>query len=85
MTNKIQCMVGDQMRLVEYDLFFDIHEHLADYYRALGLTGGAISSTLSILRLRRRFKRSARAFATSRRTVPEKQTGARPAPRLQCP
>jgi hypothetical protein len=39
MTNKIKCMVGDHERIVDMDVFLDIHEHLADYYRALGLEG----------------------------------------------
>ena len=39
MPDKIKTRVGDQMRLVDYDLFVDIHQHLADYYRALGLEG----------------------------------------------
>lgn len=35
----ILCPVGDQMRLVDHDLFIEIHEQLAAHYRQLGLTG----------------------------------------------
>ena len=42
MTNKIKCMVGDQMREVDYDLFLEVHTRLADYYRAKGMTGDAL-------------------------------------------
>lgn len=34
----ILCPVGDQMRLVDHDLFIEIHEQLAAHYRQLGLT-----------------------------------------------
>jgi hypothetical protein len=32
-------MVGDHERIIDLDTFIDAHEHLADYYRELGLEG----------------------------------------------
>jgi hypothetical protein len=37
--SKIQCMVGNEMRVIDRDLFMTVHEELADEFRALGLTG----------------------------------------------
>jgi hypothetical protein len=37
--NKIGCMVGDEQLLVDYDLFLDVHERLADHFRRAGLRG----------------------------------------------
>lgn len=39
MNNSIRCMVGDEQRVIDFDLFVEVHTHLADFYRALGLTG----------------------------------------------
>jgi hypothetical protein len=36
---KILTKVGDHLRLVDHDLFCDVHQALADQYRAMGLTG----------------------------------------------
>jgi hypothetical protein len=35
----IQCMVGDELRVIDMDLFMTAHEDLADEFRAMGLTG----------------------------------------------
>jgi hypothetical protein len=37
--DKIQCMVGDEMCVIDMDVFQTAHEELADKYRALGLSG----------------------------------------------
>ena len=42
MPDKIRCMVGDQERIIDMDVFIDAHEYLADHYRAKGLTGDAL-------------------------------------------
>lgn len=39
MPDEIICMVGDQERIIDFDVFMDAHEHLADYYKALGFEG----------------------------------------------
>jgi hypothetical protein len=38
-TDKIKCLVGEQMRSIDMNVFLDVHARLADYYRALGLEG----------------------------------------------
>ena len=42
MNDKIKCMVGDHERLIDLGLFLDVHQQLADYYRAKGMTGHAL-------------------------------------------
>jgi hypothetical protein len=43
----VQCMVGDEMRVVDRDLFIDVHDQLADYYRAKGMTGDALDYAIA--------------------------------------
>ena len=47
MPDKIQCMVGDQERIVDMDVFIDAHQWLADHFRAKGLSGDALDVAIN--------------------------------------
>lgn len=38
----MEAMVGDELRVVDMDIFITVHEELADHYRAEGLRGNAL-------------------------------------------
>ena len=42
MSDYIRVQVDGQWRLVDHDLFLDIHQQLADHFRAQGLSGDAL-------------------------------------------
>ena len=46
MNAKIQCMVGDEMGVIDMDVFQTAHEELAAKYRAEGLTGDALDRAI---------------------------------------
>ena len=39
MSDKIRCMVGDEERVIDMDLFLTAADDLADQFRAMGLEG----------------------------------------------
>ena len=47
MPDEIKCMVGDEERIIDMDVFIDVHQQLADYYRAKGLTGDALDVAIT--------------------------------------
>jgi hypothetical protein len=42
MTAKIKCMVADEERIIDMDVFIDAHQELADYYYDKGLRDHAL-------------------------------------------
>jgi hypothetical protein len=44
--NRIWCTVGDRLRLIDSDLFSEVHQELADQFRAEGLTGAALDHAI---------------------------------------
>ena len=48
MTNPryVRSMVGDELCVVDMDIFITVHEELAEYYRAEGLRGDALDHAI---------------------------------------
>jgi hypothetical protein len=46
MTPTILTTVGDKKREVDMDLFVEVHAHLAEFYRALGLEGDRLDMAI---------------------------------------
>jgi hypothetical protein len=74
MPDKIQCMVGDQERIIDFDVFIDVHEQLANYYRGKGMTGDALDYAINVALPQRL------SSPLARTRFPARATDARPDP-----